>query len=366
MRRLWLAIDRFGRIGAPRASWIAELGDGFAEWSGLLRPCDTVDSIEDPDFPGHILDLEGADDGRFLGYSREVPSHRPPMLLERAMCVRLVPDLRALAGLLALKLGFEAAPSPRWSGSGFHEIGWLPSEKENPRPVHLFIPDARCRQAALKAGVCGIPRSIALLPSPIGYTSDIAALAGHHEIQVRVLSTQTGLTKLSISPPRGSVPGRRKTKRAPLLTPKAGWQWKHLILSIERDGLRFRIHGEEAFQTWAELRMRPVSTRHPNKILDILGRLANGERITQRRADVNARQQVSVARQFLKDLIPNMPGNPFHNFIDGWGVEFQVDGAVGRKQVAEWENGDVHEEIRLDSPRAQFDRYEGNFRTFQT
>jgi hypothetical protein len=354
MLPFWQTIDCFGKLGAPRASWQIALGGDFPAGSDLLRACDTVDSIEDPDFPGEILDLEETDTGDFLGFSGAIPSHRPPILLERQLCVRLVPDLRALAHLLGTKLGFSPDPSPRWDGSCFHEIGTFTSERDNPRSVYLFIPDARPRQLTMTAGICGVGAGIVLLPTHGGFTREVVALAAGHDVHVRVLTAPSGMEKLSIAPPRRSPRGSGKTTRTPIFTPKDGWQWKELTIAIERDGLRFRIRGEECFQTWTQLKMKPIMGGRRNNTLDLLGRLARGERITQRRNDVTARQQVSVARKFLKELIP-IGDNPFKEFSDGWGIEFQMDGTASRKQVAEWESEDDDEEFSLDRHAAGID-----------
>ncbi|MBN8457331.1 MAG: hypothetical protein J0M04_05770 [Verrucomicrobia bacterium] len=366
MLKLWQTIDLFGKVGATRAAWQAALADDFDAWCGFLQARDTVDSIEDPDFPGEILELEKPSTGDFIAFSTAIPAHRPPLRVNRSLCVRLAPDLRALAALLAGKLGFEAAESPRWSDSCFHEVGSLLLDRDNPRPVHLFIPDARSRQAVMKAGICCAPHGIVLLPVAAGYTSEVAALAAERATHVRVLATRTGLDRLSIAPPTRSVRGRKNPVRTPLFTPKKGWRWKDLTIVMRSDGLQFAIRGEARFQSWAELRMRPVMSGQPNATLDILGRLANGERLTQRRADVNARQQISEARQFLKELIPIRDDDPFKKFSDGWGVEFRVDGTAARKQVAHWEAGDDDEEFQPDAPRSAFDPSEENYRTFQT
>jgi hypothetical protein len=365
MLKLWQTIDLFGKVGATRAAWQAALGDDFDAWSGFLQARDTVDSIEDPDFPGEILELEKPATGDFIAFSTAIPAHRPPLRVKRSQCVRLAPDLRALAALLAGKLGFDAAESPRWGDTCFHEVGSLLLDRDNPRPVHLFIPDARSRQAVMKAGICCAPHGIVLLPVAAGYTSEVAALAAERATHVRVLATAAGLEKLSISPAKRAVRAKRIPTRNRLFTPKKDWEWKDLVITIRRDGLHFGIRGDEVFQSWAQLRMRPVNGGEINSTLALLGRLANGGRITQRRRDVNERQQVSVVRRFLKDLI-GIKDDPFKEFSDGWGVEFRVDGATARKQVAKWESGDNNEEFRPDAPRSAFDPFEENYSTFQT
>lgn len=367
MHQFWQTIDLFGKIGAPRSAWQTALGDDFTAWSGLLQPRDIVKSIEDPDCPSEILELEKTPTGDFIAYSTAIPAHRPPLRMPRASCVRLAPDLRALSAMLAEKLGFDAAESPRWSDTSFHEIGSLTSDRDNPRSVHLFIPDSRPRQAVMKAGICGIQRGIVLIPVSTGYTSEIAALAAGHDVHIRVLATPAGMEKLSIAPTKRPPRGKRSPARNQLFTPKKDWQWKDLVITMRHDGLNFRIRGESVFQTWAQIRIKPIHDNEINKTLSLLGKLAKGGRITQRRRDETDRQQVSVARKFLVDLI-GIKNNPFKKFSDGWGVEFHVDGAIARQQVTSWEADDMDkdEEIRLDSPTSTFDPYENNYRTFQT
>jgi hypothetical protein len=365
MLQLWQTIDLFGKIGATRAAWQAALGGDFEAWSALLQPRGTVDSIEDPDCPSEILELEKPPTGDFIAFSTAIPAHRPPLRVPRSSYVRLAPDLRALSAMLAKKLGFDAAESPRWSDTCFHEIGSLSSDRDNPRPVHLFIPDSRSRQAVMKAGICGMPRGIALFPVSTGYTSEVAALAAGHDVHVRVLATTAGLEKLSIAPSKRPPRGKRSPARNQLFTPKKDWQWKDLVITMRRDGLNFSIRGEDTFQAWAQLRMKPVHDNEINNTLGLLGRLANGGRITQRRSDDAERQQVSVARKFLVDLI-GIKGNPFKKFSDGWGVEFRVDGAMARQQVTAWEADDEDEEIRFDDPKSTFDPSEDSYRTFRT
>lgn len=365
MLQLWQTIDLFGKTGATRAAWQTALGEDYETWSPFLQPRGTVDTIEDPDFPDEILELEKPPAGDFIAFSTAIPAHRPPLRIPRSHCVRLTPDLRVLAAMLSEKLGLEATESPRWSDNCLHEIGILACGRENPRPVHLFIPDSRPRQAVMKAGICGIPRAILLVPVSIGYTSDIAELAARHDVHVRVLATPAGLEKLSIAPTKRPPRGKRVTTRNQLFTPKKNWQWKDLIIAMSRDGLNFSIHGEDVFQTWTQLRMKPIHEGEINKTLDLLGRLANGGRIAQRRSDTTDRQQISVARKFLVDLI-GIKGNPFKKFSDGWGVEFRVDGTTARRQVAAWEADDEEEEIRFDAPKSTFDPGDDSYRTYRT
>lgn len=365
MLQLWQTIDLFGKIGATRAAWQAALGDDFETSSAFLQPRGTVDSIEDPDCPSEILELEKPPTGDFIAFSTAIPAHRPPLRVPRSSCVRLAPDLRTLAAMLSEKLGFDAAEAPRWSDTCLHEIGTLPCGRENPRPVHLFIPDSRSRQAVMKAGICGLPRAIVLIPVSIGYTSDIAELAAKHDVHVRVLATTAGLEKLSIAPSKRPPRGKRSPTRNQLFTPKKDWQWKDLVITMRRDGLNFSIRGEEAFQSWAQLRMKPIHSGETNKTLALIGMLANGGRITQRRRDDTERQQISVARKLLVDLIGIHNDKPFKKCSDGWAAEFRVDGSVARKQVTAWEADDNEEEIRFDAPRSVFDADEEGYHNFR-
>jgi hypothetical protein len=102
-----------------------------------------------------------------------------------------------------------------------------------------------------------------------------------------------------------------------MFTPKADWSWKDLMLSIELEGLRCRIHGEERTRPWSDMNIRLRNGRHPTRLLQILGDLGKGNRLTQRRGDVNDRKAISDVRIFLKTHV--MPSNedPFHEFEDG-------------------------------------------------
>ena len=354
MLRFWQTIDLLGVPGAPRVSWQDALGDGFEAWQPLLRACDTVASMLDPEFPGEVLDLEETHTGDFLGFSRAIPSHRPPLAVKRDHCVRLVPNLRTIAQFVGQKLGFTPETSPRKSAFGFHEIGCYTSEKDDPRSVHLFIPDSRDRQSALQSGIVGAKTGIVLLPTSAGFTHEVGRMAADLDVHVRVLATAGGLDRLSTAPPKRSGRLSGKPTRAPIFTPKEDWQWKELTLTIERDGLRFQIRGEHSFQPWAALKLKPIMAGRQNETLKLLGHLANGRRITQRRSDVTARQQVSVARKFLQELIP-IRDNPFRKFSDGWGIEFRVDGATARKQVAQWEADDEPEDFSPDRQTSAID-----------
>lgn len=362
MNKLWQTIDLFGKIGATRSAWQNEWSDDFDAWSAFLQPREMVNTIEDPEFPGEILELEKSPAGDFIAFSTAIPSHRPPFSMPRSACVRHTPNLERISAMLANKLGFDAMESPRWSETCFHEIGALMSGRENPIPVHLFIPDSRSRQAVMKAGICERPQSIVLIPVSTGYTSDIADLANRHDVHVRVLSTTAGLEKLSITPSAKPVRGKSQPTRNRIFTPKKHWQWSDLLISMSRDGLNFKIQGEEVSQTWKQLKMRPHHGGQANKTLSLIGKLANGGRITQRRSDETERKQISDARKFLVDLI-GIQGKPFTKYSDGWAAVFRVDGSIATKQVKEWEADDDTEEIRYDSPRSVYENEIHRYRT---
>lgn len=367
MLPFWQTIDLFGKIGAARAAWQAALGEDLDTWSPLLQARGTVDSMEDPDYPGQILELEKPTTGDFVAFSTAIPSHRPPLRVPRVSCVRLVPSLSALSTFLADKLGFTAAESPRWSGTCLHEIGTYHSGSDNPRPVHLFIPDSRNRHSLIMAGVSAVESAIVLLPLSVGFDNAVKALATRQDVHIRVLTTASGLHKLSIAPPPRRTANRKNPARTPIFTPKSHWQWRDLRIVIKTDGLGFHIHGEEGFRTWKELAMRPLVSGQPSSTLRILSDLANGRRISQKRGDDNERQQISTTRKFLTGLIPIHNDKPFKKFRDGWGADFRVDGSVARQQVATWEaEDDEPEEIRYDTPRSVLDATADGFHNFQT
>jgi hypothetical protein len=348
--RFWQCLDHFGRLGAVRASWQKELGDEFAECQPLLRAADLAHSIEDPEWPGHILDLEPQEDGSFLGYSQEIPSHRPPLPVKREDCVRLVPNLKGIADFLGRKLGFTAAEQPKWRQSVVHEIGSFEIQPGEQIAVHLFVPNLNPRESTIRSALCDVESSILLLPTSGGYSQEVVALAARFDVRVVVLGSAKGLEKLSIAPTSKKIRGVARKTVPPLFTPKAGWSWKDLILSMEIEGLRCRIHGEERIRPWADMGIKLRHGRLPTRILQILGDLGMGKRLTQRRRDTNDRKAISDVRKFLKAYVIPLAEDPFHEFEDGWGIKFTVNDKIGRRQVKTIEEEEFADVSNEDSP----------------
>ncbi|MEI6818066.1 MAG: hypothetical protein WCL19_00545 [Verrucomicrobiota bacterium] len=343
-------LDRLGRLGAVRASWQKQLGDEFAECRPLLRASDMAFSIEDPDWPGQILELEEQEDGSFLGFSQEIPSHRPPLAFNREDCVRLVPNLKGIAECLGRKLGFTPAEHPQWSQSAVHEIGSFEIRPGEPLAVHLFVPNFNSREESIKSAIRDIESSILLLPTRGGFTQDMSTLAAKCDVRINVLSSAKGLDKLSIAPARKKVRGTEKKTVPPMFTPKAGWSWTDVMLSIELEGLRCRIHGDERIRPWSDMNIRLRNGRHPSKLLQILGDLGMGKRMTQRRCDVNDRKAISDVRIFLKSYVLPLNEDPFHEFEDGWGIRFTVNDKIGRRQVKIIEDEEIADSTDENSP----------------
>jgi len=350
MMRYWQCLDHFGRLGAVRASWQKELGDEFPDCQPLLRASGMVYSIEDPEWPGHILDLESQDDGSYLGFSQEIPSHRPPLAIKRENCIRMVPNLKGIADFLGRKLGFTPADQPKWSQGPVHEIGSYEIHPGEQMAVHMFVPNLTPREAAIKAALCDVGSSILLLPTSGGFTQDVITLAAKFDVRVVVLGSAKGLEKLSIAPARNKVRGISKKSVPPMFTPKAGWNWKDLMLSIELEGLRCRIHGDERTRPWSDMAIRLRNGRHPTRLLQILGELGMGKRLTQRRGDVNDRKAISDVRIFLKTYVMPLDDDPFHEFEDGWGIKFTVNDKIGRRQVKTIEDDEIADISDEDSP----------------
>jgi hypothetical protein len=343
-------LDRLGRLGAVRASWQKELGNEFAECQTLLRASDVAFSIEDPDWPGQILELEEQEDGSFVGFSQEIPSHRPPLAFKREDCVRLVPNLKGIAECLGRKLGFTPAEHPQWSQSAVHEIGSFDIRPGEPLPVHLFVPNYNSREESIKSAIRDVESSILLLPTRGGFTQDVSTLAAKCDVRIIVLSSAKGLDKLSIAPARKKIRGTEKKTAPPMFTPKADWSWKDLMLSIELEGLRCRIHGDERIRPWSDMNIRLRNGRHPTRLLKILGDLGKGNRLTQRRGDVNDRKAISDVRIFLKSYVMPLSDDPFREFEDGWGIKFTVNDQIGRRQVKTIEDEEFADLSDEDSP----------------
>lgn len=348
--RYWQCLDHFGRLGAVRASWHKELGDEFPECLPLLRAADVAFSIEDPEWPGYILDLEPQEDGNFLGYSQEIPSHRPPLAFKRDECIRMVPNLKGIADFLGRKLGFKPADQPKWNQGAVHEIGSYEIQPGEEIPVHLFVPNLTPREASIKAALCDVESSILLLPTSGGFTQGVITLAGKFSVRIVVLGSAKGLEKLSIAPARNKIRGTAKESVPPMFTPKAEWSWKDLMLSIELEGLRCRIHGDERTRPWSDMGIRLRHGRHPTRLLKILGGLGMGKRLTQRRGDVNDRKAISDVRIFLKTYVMPLNEDPFHEFEDGWGIKFTVNDKIARRQVKTIEAEEIADRSDENSP----------------
>jgi hypothetical protein len=158
-----------------------------------------------------------------------------------------------------------------------------------------------------------------------------------------------------IAPARSKIRGKEKKSVPPMFTPKADWSWKDLLLSIELEGLRCRIHGDERIRPWSDMNIRLRHGRHPTRLLQILGDLGRGNRLTQRRGDTNDRKAISDVRIFLRTHV--MPSNedPFHEFEDGWGIRFTVNDQIGRSQVKTIEDDEIADRPDEDSPFSYHD-----------
>ena len=350
MMRFWQCLDQLGRLGAVRASWQKQLGDEFAECQALLRASEVAYSIEDPEWPGRILELEPQQDGSFLGFSQEIPSHRPPLAFKRADCMQLVPNLKGIAEFLGRKLGFTAAEQPKWTQDAVHEIGTFDMRPGEPIAVHLFVPNLNAREATIKSAIRDVESSILLLSTRSGFTQEVSTLAAKYDVRVIVLNSAKGLEKLSIAPARNKIRGKETKAVPPMFTPKADWSWKDLMISIELEGLRCRIHGEARIRPWADMNIRLRHGRHPIRLLQILGDLGRGKRLSQRRSDVNDRKAISDVRIFLKSYVMPLSDDPFHEFEDGWGIKFNVNDQIGRSQVKNIEDEEFADELNNDSP----------------
>jgi hypothetical protein len=350
MMRFWQCLDQLGRLGAVRASWQKQLGDAFAECLALLRASEVAYSIEDPEWPGRILELEPQQDGSFLGFSQEIPSHRPPRAFKRADCMQLVPNLKGIAEFLGRKLGFTPVEQPKWSQDAVHQIGTFDVRPGEPIAVHLFVPNLNPREATIKSAIRDLESSILLLPTRSGFTQDVSTLAAKYDVRVIVLNSAKGLEKLSIAPARNKIRGKETKAVPPMFTPKADWRWKDLVISIELEGLRCQIHGEERIRPWADMNIRLRHGRHPTRLLQILGDLGRGNRLSQRRSDVSDRKAISDVRIFLKSYVMNLSDDPFHEFEDGWGIKFTVNDRIGRCQVKNIEDDEMDMDNNNDSP----------------
>jgi hypothetical protein len=350
LKKLWQTIDLIGEEGAPRMTWESELGDDFPLFEKFLCPRDVAASILDSDHPGRILDLEELANGDFMAYSQEIPAHRAPFKIERAKVIRLILDVHALAAQLAKDLGFAAGNFGNTRIGNLHELGALTLPRQQPRPVFLFLSSLRPRSLALKESLIGVENAVVFLLTENGLTSDISNLANARKIELRILAAEA--ETVSIAP--FSRRADRKHSRPPLITPRNGWQWKQLSISIQKDGIRAKISGMERFASWKELDIVPFNRGSLQGPLKVIGSLAKGGRLKQRRSNENDRQQISRARKFLCELFP-LPGDPFHKFKDGWGLAFTVDFAVARAQVRDWKKEASEDEEATPIGAGQFD-----------
>ena len=88
----------------------------------------------------------------------------------------------------------------------------------------------------------------------------------------------------------------------------------------------------------------------PTLLLQILGVLGRGNRLTQRRGDVNHRKAISNVRIFLKSYVMPLSDDPFHEFEDGWGIKFTVNDQIGRRQVKTIEDEEIGDVSNENSP----------------
>ena len=96
--------------------------------------------------------------------------------------------------------------------------------------------------------------------------------------------------------------------------------------------------------------IRQRHSRHPTPLLQIHGDLGMGNRLTQRRGDVNDRKAISDVRIFLKAYVMPLDEDPFHEFEDGWGIKITANDKIGRRQVKTIEDDEIAIESNEDSP----------------
>jgi len=126
--------------------------------------------------------------------------------------------------------------------------------------------------------------------------------------------------------------GPRPTVTRSLKRPASGGS-SHVELAsaagVARDHLRLRTL--RLLERTRHRAVQPGVLQGPRKLI---GQLANGGRIRQSKSDDSARQQISRTRNFLRDLF-TLPGDPFHKFSDGYGIQFQVAASTARQQLRE-------------------------------
>ena len=96
-----------------------------------------------------------------------------------------------------------------------------------------------------------------------------------------------------------------------------------------------------------------IQQRHgspPTRLLQVLGDLGKGNRLTQRRGDVNDRKAISNVRIFLKSYVMPLTDDPFREFEDGWGIRFTVNDKIGRRQVKTIEDDEIADKSDENSP----------------
>ena len=108
----------------------------------------------------------------------------------------------------------------------------------------------------------------------------------------------------------------------------------------------FRQYGP----TDPQMGIRHRHSSPPTLLLQILGVLGRGNRLTQRRGDVNHRKAISNVRIFLKSYVMPLSDDPFHEFEDGWGIKFTVNDQIGRRQVKTIEDEEIGDVSNENSP----------------
>jgi hypothetical protein len=66
--------------------------------------------------------------------------------------------------------------------------------------------------------------------------------------------------------------------------------------------------------------------------------------------DTNDRKAIPDVRIFLKTYVMPLDEDPFHEFEDGWGIQFTVSDQISRRQVRALEEDEVAENPDKSSP----------------
>jgi hypothetical protein len=66
--------------------------------------------------------------------------------------------------------------------------------------------------------------------------------------------------------------------------------------------------------------------------------------------DTNDRKAISDVRIFLKTYVMPLDEDPFHEFEDGWGIQFTVSDQISRRQVRALEDDEVAKNPDESSP----------------